>query len=183
MREKQNKEQFIARLNRDTEVRKDIHNFYLKHFLPNLKDFDGKVFNKRFVDALNKFKPNDYTSITFNKGYETTRIGFIDFYEIEIRMYHSLGSYGYFASLFIRVIVNKDGRIDYAKTINDDRSKHCLDGFLKEIETNKKSIKQYDKFVKRANELDEAIEKFANDVPWSLRCNLIFQYAYRLNKD
>lgn len=181
MREKQNKETFIARLNKDIEVRKELHKFYLNHFMPNVKIFDGKVFNKRFDNALCLFMPNNHTSIKYDKKYELIKDGSIDYYEAEIRMYHSQYC-GYYASLYVRIIVNEDGRIDYERTLNDDRSKHWLNGFLDEIKEHKDAVKNYDKYLKRAEKLEEEIKKFSDEVPYTLRDNLIFSFAYRLNR-
>jgi hypothetical protein len=179
MREKQNKETFIARLNKDIEVRKELHKFYLNHFMPNVKKFDGKVFNKRFNDALCLLPA--YTSIKYEKRYEVVKDGSIDYYEAEIRMYHSQYC-GYCASLYVRIIVNEDGRIDYERTLNDDRSKHWLNGFLNEIKEHKDAVKNYDKYLKRAEKLEEEIKKFSDEVPYTLRDNFMFLFAYRLNR-
>ena len=52
MRTHKTKENFIARLEKEIVAINELLNFYKNVYLPTLAKFNGKVYNKRFINAL-----------------------------------------------------------------------------------------------------------------------------------
>lgn len=156
------KEEFTNEMNERITIRKNLLVFYNDIYLPTLKDFDGKVYNIRFIKALRAKVENSKRTYISERKYD----GMI---EIQQRR----GDYNYtdYESLFVKCLTNKEGRIDYNATLEDKYHNIWLENFKDYIEEYQNAIDNYDAYMEQANELASAINAY-NDLPQPFRQNI-----------
>lgn len=156
------KEEFINEMNERISIRKNLLVFYNDIYLPTLKEFDGKVYNIRFIKALRAKVENSKRTYISERKYD----GMI---EIEQRR----GDYNYtdYENLCVKCITNNEGRIDYNATLEDKLHNIWLKNFKEYIEEYQNAIDNYDTYIEQANELASAINAY-NDLPYPFRQNV-----------
>lgn len=156
------KEEFTNEMNERITIRKNLLVFYNDIYLPTLKDFDGKVYNIRFIKALRAKVENSKRTYISERKYD----GMI---EIQQRR----GDYNYtdYESLFVKCLTNNEGRIDYNATLEDKYHNIWLENFKDYIEEYQNAIDNYDAYMEQANELASAINAY-NDLPQPFRQNI-----------
>lgn len=163
MYEKLNKEKFTEKAISRIELRKQMAAFRKTVFVCVLNKFDGKVYNKRFRDALMKEMPNELWYVT--KGYNC-----VD----EIKIVGRISKYNYSDTedLYIKLVLNENGRIKAAETLENGYTCSWLNSFEGNTESIEDAVKNYDVYLQKAKELDKMIEDYGKKIPHYFRDNI-----------
>ena len=151
------KEEFINEMNERISIRKNLLDVYNNIYLPTLKEFDGKVYNIRFIKALRAKVENNKRIYISEKKYDDM---------IEIQQRRTDFNYTDCERLCVKCLTNKEGRIDYNATLEDK-----YQNFKDYIEDYQNTIDNYDAYMEQANELASAINAY-NDLPHPFRQNV-----------
>ena len=169
METKKDKQAFIADVKKRISNRQELRKFYDEVFLPTLKKFDGKVYNARFINALNEGERNREPRIwAMFEGQTREKI------TVVLRAQNDRYNYSDTEALYIELIANYvefNHRISEADTLAGDMGKNYLKNFDAETEALYGVIKGYDKFMKVADKLKVTIKEF-NELPYDFRKNL-----------
>ena len=167
MKEIKEKSAFVAQVKREIEVSENLIKWYEEKFLPTLKKFDGKVYNKRFLTALDSEKE------------DLMWIRPLKYNHIIIEGYHEKGNYVDRESLYAMVKLNDEGRIDYEASINDDMGKSWIENFHKNIHDLRDSIEKYEEYLQVAKELQEKLKEWG-EVNYRFRQSVSFSDKFYL---
>lgn len=168
MRQKRTKEQMIERLNKQIAHRKDLLDFYNQIFLPTLQKFDNKVYNIRFIKSLREAN-ND----------ELIWIRELDNDHIIIEKRMDKFAYSDCEVMYIKVVINKQSRIDAIASIEDELGKKWIFNFEEGIDQMEQIIIDYDSYLEKANNVCKAIEEYSN-LPHYFRENIEFRNTFYL---
>ena len=164
IRTNKTKEEFINEMKERINIRRTIMDFVDNVYFPMMHTkFNGKVYNARFLNALNEEAKKVSERMYITKGYSQD--------EIEIRLRLTDWNYTDYESILLKCKTNAEGRIDYDATINDHYTKTWIDSFKSYIEEYQKAIDNYDEYMKVFVELANALEKY-NNLPHSFRGHL-----------
>lgn len=164
VRTNKTKEEFIKEMEQRINIRKTIMEFVDNVYFPMMATkFDGKVYNARFLNALNEEAKKISDRMYVKKGYGND--------EIEIQLRLKQFNYTDYESILLKCKTNAEGRIDYNATINDQYTKAWIDSFKSYIKEYQNSIDNYDEYMKVFVELNESLEKY-NKLPHSFRGHL-----------
>lgn len=168
MREKLEKETFIKNTKKHIELRNMLSDFYNNVYLPTLKDFDGKVYNIRFIKKLRE-KAAELTDLAYIKERDYDHI------EMQIRM----GRYSYtdYESMYFPCVLTSEGRIDYQKTIENTYGIAWYENHEKYTKEMQTTIDRYDEFMKVVEQFQKAIDDW-DKLPHSFRQNIEKPYIY-----
>lgn len=165
MRTRKTKDEFVAEMRKRIEIRNMLNEFYINVYLPMMcTKFDGKVYNKRFLNALNTEAKKIHEWL-----YVAEKYGEIVF---ELRL--SNCNYNDYESFMCKCVC-KEGRISYDATINDAMNTAWVENFNKYTEEIQSAIDNYDEYLKIADELEEAVKKY-NELPSRFRGNIDIDY-------
>lgn len=167
MRTKVSKEEFISNVSNKIERREELINFYKNTFLPTLQKFDGKVYNKRFITALQS-GCNDCMIV---RNMENQHI------VVEHRK--DKFSYTEHEDLYIRVLM-RENRLSYEDTIADNLGEKWLNGFINTTNELRSCIDNYDVYIGLSNEVQQIIDKYS-ETPFEFRHNVSFDKLYYLS--
>ena len=168
MRLKLTKEQFIADVEKRYAHRTDLVEFYNRVFLPTLQKFHGKVYNIRFIKALRSACSDE---LMFIRERESDHIC------IEKRI--SKFNYSDAESLYLKLIVDGDGRIDANASVADELGQKWLENFNKHSEELLLSRDNYDAYMAKCEELRRMISEYAR-LPFTFRDNIHFYQNFLL---
>lgn len=172
MRTNTTKEEFINDLQTRIETRKDVLNIYENLFLPLLKKFDGKVFNKKFrVQFAELLEENNIKNVLLrdmNLSFANCR------YTLDKQNYKF--NYSDVESLYFQFVLS-DGRIDFEATISNEENIRNLNQFKNGITSYERCINNYDKYIEIAKETEEKIKEF-NDMHYLFRQNIKINSLY-----
>jgi len=164
VRTNKTKEEFIKEMNQRIEIRKTIMEFVDNVYFPMMATkFDGKVYNARFLNALNDEAKKIDELMYVKRGYSAD--------EIEIQLRLNKWNYTDYEAILLKIKTNREGRIDYEATTNDEMGKKWIESFKSAIEEYQKSIDNYDEYMQVFVELGNALEKY-NKLPHSFRGHL-----------
>ena len=164
IRTNKTKEEFVKEMEQRINIRKTIMDFVDNVYFPMMATkFDGKVYNARFINALNEEAKKVSDHMYVKRGYSDD--------EIEIQLRLSQWNYNDYESILLKCKTNKEGRIDYDATINDYYTKVWIESFKSCIEEYQKSIDNYDEYMKVFAELGDTLMKY-NKLPHSFRGHL-----------
>lgn len=164
IRTNKTREEFTKEMNQRIEIRKTIMDFVDNVYFPMMATkFDGKVYNARFINALNEEARKVSDRMYVKRGYGND--------EIEIQMRLTQWNYTDYESILLKCKTNAEGRIDYDATVNDQYTKAWIESFKSCIEEYQKSIDNYDEYMKVFAELGEALDRY-NKLPHSFRGHL-----------
>lgn len=167
MNEINEKSAFVAQVQREIEVRENLIKWYEGKFLPTLKKFDGKVYNKRFISALDAEKED----LMFIRP--------LEYDHIIIEGYHRKMNYTDRESLYAMVKLNDEGRIDYEASTNDDMGKKWIENFNKTTHELRDSIEKYEEYLEVAKDLANKIEEYSK-LSYRFRENIQFRNKFYL---
>ena len=167
MKEIKEKSAFVAQVQREIEVSENLIKWYEEKFLPTLKKFDGKIYNKRFITALNDQKED----LMF--------IHPLEYDHIIIEGYHQKMNYVNKESLYAMVKLNDEGRIDYEASTNDDMGKSWIESFHKNTHDLRDSIEKYDEYLEVAKDLANKIKEYTK-LNYRFRRNIKFSDKFYL---
>ena len=168
MRTHKTKETFIERAKKEIIVINELLSFYKNVYLPTLEKFNGKVYNKRFINALNEQTTNELMLIRERENESVC---------IELRMERH--NYTDTKQRYCMLKVNQDFRIDYNATINDELGNKWIGNLTNEINELNDVIANYDKYLSVAEECQKQIDKVA-ELPYQIRQNIAFDKIWYL---
>ena len=164
VRTNKTKEEFIKEMEERINIRKTIMDFVDNVYFPMMATkFNGKVYNARFLNALNEEAKKISERMYVKKGYSQD--------EIEIQMRVSQWNYNDYESILLKCNTNAEGRIDYDATINDHYTKAWIENFKSYMEEYQKAIDNYDDYMKVFVELANALDNY-NKLPHTFRGHL-----------
>jgi hypothetical protein len=164
IRTKKTKEEFISEIKQRIEIRNTIMAFVENVYFPMIATkFDGKVYNARFINALNDEAKKINELMYVKRGYSVD--------EIEIQLRLTRYNYTDYESILLKLKTNDEGRIDYEATANDKLNIAWIESFKGGIAECQKSIDNYDEYLKVFVELDSVLRKY-NELPYSFRKNM-----------
>ena len=156
------KEEFVKEIQERISISKNLLDVYNNIYLPTLKEFDGKVYNIRFIKALRaKVENNKHIYITERK-YDDM---------IEIRQRISDFNYTDYENLCVKCLTNEEGRIDYNATLEDKYHNIWLKNFKDYTEEYQNVIDNYNAYMEQAHQLADAINDY-NNLPSPFRQNI-----------
>lgn len=170
---RQTKEEFIQRLNDEIKLNTMLLDFYTNVFVPTLQKFDGKVYNKRFTNALRDQRTSELMLIRERENDQ-----------IVVELYHSKFNYQDCQRMYCKVLTKYDNgneRIIAEDSLKDQYGVQWIKNIEIEIENLHQAIENYDKYLAVANECQDAICKFA-ELPYQFRNNCYMEKTYYLPK-
>lgn len=164
IRTNKTKEEFIKEMKERINIRKTIMDFVDNVYFPMMATkFDGKMYNARFINALNEEAKKISERMYVKKGCSQD--------EIEIQMRVSQWNYNDYETIYLKCKTNAEGRIDYDATINDRLCQVWIDNFKSYMDEYQNSIDNYDEYMKVFVKLANALENY-NNLPHSFRGHL-----------
>ncbi len=164
VRTNKTREEFVKEMNQRIEIRKTIMDFVDNVYFPMMATkFDGKVYNARFINALNEEAKKVSDRMYVKRGYGDD--------EIEIQLRLTQWNYTDYESILLKCKTNAEGRIDYEATINDKLCQTWIENFKSYMEEYQKAIDNYDEYMKIFVQLADALEKY-NKLPYTFRNHL-----------
>ena len=165
IRTKKSKEEFINEMKQRIEIRNTIMEFVENVYFPMIATkFNGKVYNVRFINALNDEAKKISDLMYVKRGYSIND-------EIQICFQLTKWNYTDYESILLKLKTNAEGRIDYEATINDKFNIAWIESFKGYNAEYQKSIDNYDEYLKVFVELDKALREY-NNLPYSFRGNM-----------
>ena len=166
MRENKNKEAFINEQKKRIELRNELLNFFITYYLPLLQQFNGKVYNIRFIKALRekaKELPNlgDLIHISERDNY---------YPRIEMQIYLGRFTYTQYELIYLPCELTKEGGIDYEKSSVSEYATSWIENFKYYTEQIQNVIDHYDEYMAVTEETQKAIDEW-NKLPIVFRCN------------
>lgn len=157
------KEEFVKEIQERISISKNLLDVYNNIYLPTLREFDGKVYNIRFIKALRaKVENNKRIYISERDEYDDM---------IEIRQRISDFNYTDYENLCVKCLTNEENRIDYNATLEDKYHNIWLKNFKDYIEEYQSVIDNYDAYMEQANQLAKTINDY-NNLPSPFRQNV-----------
>lgn len=157
------KDEFVKEMNERISISKSLLDVYNNIYLPTLKEFDGKVYNIRFIKALRAKVENN------KRIYISERDEYGDM--IEIRQRISDFNYTDYENLCVKCLTNEENRIDYNATLEDKYHNIWLKNFKDYFEEYQNAIDNYDAYMEQAHQLADAINDY-NNLPSPFRQNI-----------
>ena len=162
IRTSKTKEELVNEMTERISIRKNLLVFYNEIYLPTLKEFDGKVYNIRFIKALRAKVENNKRIYISERKYDGA---------IEIQQRRDDFNYTDCENLWVKCLTNNEGRIDYNATLEDKLHNIWFKNFNDYIEEYQNTIDNYDAYLEQANQLAKAINDY-NDLPCPFRQNV-----------
>ncbi len=167
-------EEFKQRVRKENEYSEELLQVYEKVYLPLLKKWDGKVYNKRFRTALEQeIKAQGYGKT--DEIYVRQESWHLE--EVTLVIYHR-----YHGSLYVHLSVkyfNRDYRISEADSLAHKGGKNLIKNARKDIEECKDAVKNWKKYMRQAEKLQEAINAY-NSLPYCFREN-VADYQFHIH--
>lgn len=156
------KDEFVKEIQERISISKNLLDVYNNIYLPTLKEFDGKVYNIRFIKALRAKVENNKRIYISERKYDDM---------IEIRQRMSDFNYTDYENLCVKCLTNEEGRIDYNATLEDKYHNIWLKNFKEYFEEYQNVIDNYDAYMEQAHQLADAINEY-NNLPSPFRQNI-----------
>lgn len=156
------KDEFVKEIQERISINKNLLDVYNNIYLPTLKEFDGKVYNIRFIKALRAKVENNKRIYISEKEYDDM---------IEIRQRISDFNYTDYENLCVKCLTNEENRIDYNATLEDKYHNIWLKNFKEYFEEYQNVIDNYDAYMEQANQLAKTINDY-NNLPSPFRQNV-----------
>lgn len=160
IRTKLDKQSFISRMNECIELRNELVEFYNNTYLPLLQKFDGKVLNKRFINAVaeeaKKCKHTIFVKLNDNLQ------------EVILNIKHSGWNYNDTETLYTKIVVNSEKRISYEESVNHEIGQTWLKNFAESTNEYQMSIDNFDEYMAKAEELQRLIQDYG-ELPYPFR--------------
>ena len=174
-------EQFKEKTCKQNECQAELLQVYENVFKPLLKKWDGKVYNKRFRTAIEQEIEAQGYGKTY-KIYLREENQYHDEVTLVLQQYRTPGNWSESEQLYIMLIVKyADGyyHISEADTLSSDRGQAWLNNARENIEERNEAVKNWKKYMKLADKLQQAIEAY-NEIPYSFRQN-IAKYQFNIH--
>jgi hypothetical protein len=161
-----NKEDFLQRVQYDVQRRNELLNFYENVFLPMLDISNGKVYNIRFIKALRNACQDE---LMWVRELENN--------EIRVDKRSAKFNYSDYESIYMRLILNEDGRIDKEASLSDRLGQSRLSSFKEYTKELSNIADNYDEYMKVCENLKNALSQY-KDLPYRFRQNVGFWDSY-----
>lgn len=168
MRTHKTKENFIARLEKEIVVINELLNFYKNVYLPTLAKFNGKVYNKRFINALKEQCNNE---LMFIRDKERD--------EVVIELRFEKHNYNDCKYMYCKLLVDNENRIDYIATVNDNIGNKWIENLSREINEIQYVIENYDNLMRVVEDCQKVINEYS-ELPYQLRNNIAMDKIWYL---
>ena len=156
------KDEFVKEIQERISISKNLLDVYNNIYLPTLKEFDGKVYNIRFIKALRAKVENNKRIYISERKYDDM---------IEIRQRMSDFNYTDYENLCVKCLTNEESRIDYNATLEDKYHNIWLKNFKDYIGEYQNVIDNYDAYMEQVNQLAKTINDY-NNLPSPFRQNI-----------
>ena len=156
------KDEFVKEIQERISISKNLLDVYNNIYLPTLKEFDGKVYNIRFIKALRAKVENNKRIYISERKYDDM---------IEIRQRMSDFNYTDYENLCVKCLTNEESRIDYNTTLEDKYHNIWLKNFKEYFEEYQNVIDNYDAYMEQVNQLAKTINDY-NNLPSPFRQNI-----------
>lgn len=166
MRQELSKEKFIGKIGKRIARREELLRFYNTVFLPTLKKYDGKVYNKRFINELQQQAP------------ELMHVASLQGERIGVSLRESYFSYNASDEISLMVKLSA-GRISYEQSTSDCLGRIWIANFLQYNADLRSCIDTYDKYMERAMTVQKALADWS-EVPTAFRENIHFYLKHYL---
>lgn len=187
MRQRQKKEVFINTLKKEILVREMLIKFFNTTFNDVVKSFDGKVYNKRFDNALNQAlrAVSPAFSATCTQKAPDSYSNYKNMYvEVILEGRTDLYDYTKKEQLYTKIMLDRDENYNQRINANIGKDeKYVVSWYNNFVENTKEiqtAIKDYDKYIKVAQKVADAIDSFKN-LPFRFRQNIEFTTKFYLN--
>ena len=186
MREKVTKSDFINKLHTEIEHREMIAKAYKTAFQEVLNSFDGKVYNKRFINALNdKLQAiNPLLSAREERGtHRNSYSNYPNLFCVEVVITCRFDKFNYSEKEYLYtniIVVPETYRIDMEKSKTEKYAISWYNNFCKTTEEKKQVIKNYSKYAKVAQKVADAINVY-KELPADFRRNIEFSNKFYLD--
>jgi len=183
MRTKQDKSEFLKALKNEIKNREALRKFFDTTFQELLISFDGKVYNKRFDNALNEalkaVSPLMRAKCELKSRNIYSNFSQNNTVNVALNYRNSESNYLDNEIFYTNIVLTTDQNYNLRISANDSKSENYTiawaKNFDKETETRKGIIKQYDKFLKVANHVEKAMKEY-NDLPHRFREHMDTNY-------
>ena len=154
------REQFKKFVEKQNDCQEELLQAYAKVFVPLLKKWDGKVYNQRFLNAVEQeIKKQGYGNngeIRVKEVYR--RCNNVTIYLTQIPLIYN-------TCIFVAVnlvtrYTDGNNRISEADTLSNEQTKAWLQGAFKSIQQGNDVVKNWDKYMGIANRLQEAVKAY-----------------------
>lgn len=162
MYERLSKEKFIEQTQKRILLRKQVLKFKETEVVATINKFDGKVFNKRFNNALIGLLPNKFWNVMPGSSKH-------DFY-ITARIYDY--DYSLCENLYIRVVLDREGRLMAKESLEDDYSRSLVRQFINDTDKMQEAIERYDEFLESVKRIEELARRYAGEAPYCFKKNI-----------
>lgn len=159
----------IERLKKQNAHRNDLIEFYNRIFLPTLQNFDGKVYNIRFIKALREANGDELIWVRELKNNDN----------IIVEKRFEKHTYNDYELMHLKVVINKEGRIDAAASVMDELGKKWMENFKEYTDEMLSICEDYDFYLEKAENVRKAIEEYSK-VPHVFRENIEFRGKFNL---
>ena len=156
LREIKRKEVFVSYTQGQIERREELLKFYNKVFLPTLKNFDGKVYNKRFINALREQSCNERLLVNELEN---------DHVRVDLR--REKFTYTDYESIYFMVKLT-DKRIDYKASTEDSLGRNWILNFQRYTDELRAAIHSYDEYMEIVKKVNDAVHEYQK-IPYAFR--------------
>lgn len=168
MRTHRTKEEYINNLNTRIEMRNRLLKAFNEVVKPTIQEFNGKVLNKRFWDALFERLQAVDPCLWVKQD-----IHIKNCFEVHLRKRKF--DYGDYEDLRVMLITNEDKRID-AEAGQTDQER-ILTAFDNDTQKHHDAVNNYDTYFAVAQALESAVNAY-NKLPYTFRENINKSFLY-----
>ena len=183
MKTRQNKGDFFSTLKSEISHRETLRTFFDTTYQELLKKYDGKVYNKRFDtalnDALKAVSPLMWAKCELQSRNSYSNYKDNNLVQVVINFRNSSHNYNDNESLYTNIVLVTDANYNLRISAEDSGKERYtlawLGNFDRETETRKAILKDYDKYLRMAEKMVEAVKTY-NELPHRFRENIDTQY-------
>lgn len=177
VRTNETRDKFAKRIERENKAIRELLDIRQRVYIPLLKKWDGKVYNKRFRTAIeDAIKEAGIYVETYVKESRQHH----EEVELHFYQYPEKGNYCHQELLMVMLRVRYDNgnyRISEADTLADHYFTVWADNAEKDIRENEQAINYYEDYMEVASNMEKAINAF-NELPFAFRSNISkYQFA------
>lgn len=169
MRTRKDKAAYIAEAQKKIKAYKELFNLYNTVYVETLNKFDGKVYNKRFTNAVQEqLPPRFYIKVEGGRMDEKEGLD-VEMYRLYDDNYNKLCSIHF--KLCFTWSAEKGNRISMENSVTNQYTEAWLASSARNMENVQDSIDNYDTYMAKAESLVAMIKDF-NAMPFEFRNNL-----------
>lgn len=148
--------------------REQLFGFIATEFLPTLKQFDGKVYNIRFIKALRE-KANQVNDFINVRELQNGSI----IVEISVDRYNYCDT----EQIYIKFPLKDNRTISFDLVTNDEVGQKWIKNFKETTEEYREVIDNYDKYMEIVERFEQELKVY-NNLPFMFRNNINKNYLH-----